>query len=206
MSVLLQIHFWTDQLLIEVLDETLESFNTVMSMETFSLADNISQSNSRQDLNAYEKFKTRMVRVDLPLRRSSRDPIQHFLRKGLRRFWYALNTWKLHTDDEEQGPTGPVSRVMANWDRTHQNTARIAEAVTRFVIAGFAGAALIVPLIVLSYQHSQRGRLMIVSVFVSIFCFLLSVLSKATNYETMAASAAYAAVLTVFVSNGGSSS
>lgn len=183
-------------------DESLEAFNVVMSMETFSLADNINQSSFRQDLHAYEKFKTRMLRVDLPLRRGSRDPVQHFLRKGLRRLWYALNLWKLRTDDEEQGPKGPLSRVMANWDRTYQNTARIAEALTRFVIAVVAGAALVVPLVLLSYQDSKERRLLVVISFVSIFCILLSLLSKASNYETMAASAAYAAVLTVFVSNG----
>ena len=173
-----------------------------MSMETFSLADNTNKASSRQDLHAYEKFKTRMLRVDLPLRRSSRDPIQHFLRKGLRRLWYSLNLWKLRTDDEEQGPKGPLGRVMANWDRTYQNTARIAEALTRFAIAVIAGAALVVPLVVLTYQVSQERRLLVVISFVSMFCILLSILSKASNYETMAASAAYAAVLTVFVSNG----
>ncbi len=173
-----------------------------MSMETFSLTDNIPQSSLRQDIHAYEKFKTRMLRVDLPRRNSSRDPIQHFLRKGLRRLWYAFNLWKLREDDEEQGRTKPVSRLMMNWDRTYQNTSRIVEAVTRLIMALIAGAALIVPLIVLSFQTSQESRLLVVVVFVSIFCFLLSLLSKASNYETMPASAAYAAVLTVFVSNG----
>ena len=173
-----------------------------MSMETFSLADNTNQSGSRQDLYAYEKFKTRMLRIDLPLRHSSRDPIQHFLRKGLRRLWYALNLWKLCADDEEQGQMGPLSRVMATWDRTYQNTTRIAEAITRFAIAMVTGAALIVPLVVLSFQDSQESRLLVVISFVSIFCFLLSLLSKASNYAIMAASASYAAVLTVLVSNG----
>ncbi len=173
-----------------------------MSMETFSLADNTNQSVSRQDLHAYEKFKTRMLRVDLPLRHSSRDPVQHFLRKGLRRLWYALNLWKLRADDEEQGRRGPFSRMIATWDRTYQNTTRIAEAVTRFVIAMVTAAALVVPLFVLSWQDSQKDRLLVAISFVSSFCFLLSLLSKASNYEIMAASAAYAAVLTVFVSNG----
>lgn len=172
-----------------------------MNMETFSLADNIPQSSARQDIHAYEKFKTRMLRVDLPRRNSSRDPIQHFLRKGLRQVWYALNLWRLR-GDEEQGQTGPFSKLMANWDRTYQNTSRIAEAMTRFVIAGVAGAALIVPLVIMSHQNSQESRLIVVILCVSVFCFLLSLLSKASNYETMAASAAYAAVLTVFVSNG----
>ena len=187
------------------LDESLRAFNAIMSMETFSLTDNTNQAVCREDLYAYEKFKTRMLRVDLPLRQGSRDPIQHFLRKGLRRLWYALNVWKLRAGDEERGRASPFSRVMATWERTYQNTSRIAEGVTRFVVAMATGATLIVPLVILSVQHSQRGRLIVVVVFVSIFCFLLSLFSKASNYETMAASAAYAAVLTVLVSNGSDS-
>lgn len=173
-----------------------------MSMETFSLADNTNQTGHRQDFHAYEKFKTRMLRVDLPLRRSSRDPVQHFLRKGLRRLWYALNLSKLRADDEERGRIGPLTKMMATWDRTYQNTTRIAEAVTRFIIATATGAALVVPLVVLARQDSQESRLLVVISFVSCFCFFLSLFSKASNYETMAASAAYAAVLTVFLSTG----
>ena len=96
---------------------------------------------------------------------------------------------------------GPLSRVMATWDRTYQSTARIAEAVTRFVIAIVTGASLVIPLVVLSYQDSQESRLLIVISFICFCCFLLSLLSKASNYEAMAASAAYAAVLTVLLSN-----
>ncbi|MCJ1311501.1 hypothetical protein MMC25_005173 [Agyrium rufum] len=196
---------WAVQAMIEVpLDEALKAFNTIMSMETFSLADNANHAVARKDLYACEKFKTRMLRVDLPPRHGSRDPIQHFLRKGLRRLWYALNHWKLRVDDEEQGRKGSPSSMGATWDRAYQNTARLAEAVTRFVIAMIAGATLVVPLIALSLQDSRKDRLLIVIIYISIFCFLLSLLSKASNYETMAASAAYAAVLSVFVSNGSS--
>ena len=173
-----------------------------MRMETFSLAENTHQCLARPDLHAYEKFKTRMVRVDLPLRQYSRDPIQHFLRKGLRRFWYTLNLWKLRTEDEEQGQRDTLNSTITAWDRTYQNTARLAEAASRFTIGMLAGAALVVPLSILASQDSQRDRLLVVVFCVCIFCFLLSLLSKASNYETMAAAAAYAAVLTVFISNG----
>ena len=173
-----------------------------MRMETFSLAENTHQCLARPDLHAYEKFKTRMLRVDLPLRHNSRDPMQHFLRKGLRRVWYALNRWKLRTEDEEQGRKGRFSSAITTWDRTYQNTARLAEAASRFMIGLLAGAALVVPLSILASQDSQKTRLLVVIFCVCIFCFLLSLLSKASNYETMAASAAYAAVLTVFISNG----
>ena len=171
-------------------------------METFSLADNIYSTISRPDLHAHEKFKTRMLRVDLSLRRSLRDPIQHFIRKGLRRFWYATNLWRLRTEDEEQVAIGPLSNTLAIWNRIYQNTARVAEATIRFAIGMVAGAALVVPLVILSYQKSQKSRLFVVISFVSVFCFLLSLFSKASNYETMAASAAYAAVLTIFIGSG----
>ena len=105
------------------LDESLKDFNTIMRMETFSLAENTHQCIARPDLHAYEKFKTRMLRVDLPLRHKSRDPMQHFLRKGLRRFWYSLNRWKLHLEDEEQEQKGTLSSTMTTWDRAYQNTA-----------------------------------------------------------------------------------
>lgn len=174
-------------------------------METFSLADNTAYSVTRTDLHAYEKFKTRMLRVDLPFRQNSRDPIQHYLRKGLRRLWYTLSIAKLRTEDEENGRRASFPGVTARWERLYLNTARVAEAVTRFVIASMAGASLVVPLWILSLQNSQESRLMVVMGCIAIFCFLISLLSKASNYETMAVSAAYAAVLTVFVSNGPSS-
>ena len=184
------------------LDEALAAFNTVMTMETFSLADNFEKSAPRNDLHAFEKFKTRMLRADLPLRKSSRDPIQHYLRKGFRRLWYYLSVHKLRTGDEEQSRRGPLPTVIASWDRTYQNTARVAEIITRFTIAMVAGASLVVPLALLSLQQSQVNRLLIVAICITIFCFMIALLSKASNYESMAATAAYAAVLTVFLSNG----
>ena len=173
-----------------------------MTMETFSLADNIPHSVPRTDLHAFEKFKTRMVRVDLPLRRSSRDPIQHYLRKGLRRLWYYMSKPKLRTDDEEEPRRTALSTMAASWDMTYQNTSRVAEFLSRFTIALIAGTFLVAPVILLSWEQSQESRLLIVGVCIVIFCFIVALLSKASNYEAMAAAAAYAAVLTVFLSNG----
>ena len=169
-------------------------------METFSLSDNSSQSNARNDLNPYETYKTRLVRVDLAPRSSSRDPIQHYLRKCLRKMWYSTRSTRNLEKDEENGIKSPVSNVRAMFDRSYQNTARVAEAVTRFLIAIFAGSFLVVPLIVLSFQTSKESHLITVSVCIVVFSLLISLLSKASNYETMAASAAYAAVLAVFIS------
>lgn len=171
-------------------------------METFSLTDNALQAISRADLHAHEKFKTRMVRVDLPLRRDSRDPIQHYLRKGLRRLWFYFKRSMLRTEDEEKARKDSFPSITASWERFYQNTARVAEMFTRFSIALISGASLVAPLAILSWQKSPESRLVVVMICITIFCLLVSLLSKATNYEAMAASAAYAAVLTVFVSNG----
>jgi len=54
-------------------DDGLDSFNKMMMMETFVLADNDWQSRLRNDLNPYEVYKTRLVRVDLARRLGSRD-------------------------------------------------------------------------------------------------------------------------------------
>ena len=190
-------------------DEALAAFNRIMTMETFSLADNTTQAVRRTDLHTYEKFKTRMLRVDLPLQRGSRDPIQHYVRKGLRRLWYFWFVSKVDAGDSgdaERGRRNSTSRLLASWERTYQNTARVAEIFTRFSIALIAGACLICPLIILSSAQSQESRLITVIVCVAIFCFVISLLSKASNYEAMAASAAYATVLTVFLSNNPASS
>lgn len=181
-------------------DEALISFNYVKLMETFSLSDNPSESNARNDLNPYETYKTRLVRVDLAPRSSSRDPFQHYIRKCLRTLWYSTRSTRNLNKDEESGIKSPISKARAMFDRSYQNTARVAEAATRFLIAVFTGSFLVVPLIVLSFQTSKESHLVTVSVCIVVFSLLISLLSKASNYETMAASAAYAAVLAVFVS------
>jgi hypothetical protein len=92
-----------------LVDEALISFNHVMTMETFSLSDNSSQLNARNDLNPYETYKTRLVRVDLAPRSSTRDPIQHYLRKCLRESWYSIRSMKGLNKDEENSIKSPVS-------------------------------------------------------------------------------------------------
>lgn len=169
-------------------------------METFALADHNGQSNLRSDLNPYETFKTRLLRVDLPPRRDSRDVLRHSLRKCLRTIWFYFLSGRPR-DSEQHGPYSSASELESRLKKSHQNTALIAEFVTRFLVALVASAFLIVPLIILSSQSSKNAHLTTVSVFIVIFAFLVSLLSKASNSETMAAAAAYAAVLVVFLSN-----
>lgn len=172
-------------------------------METFSLADHNGQSELRNDLNPYETFKTRLLRVDLPPRRDSRDLLRHSLRKCLRTIWFRCLSGRARDRNEQHDRSFSSASELESRlsNKSNQNTALIAESLTRFLVALLASAFLIVPLILLSLQSTNKAHLITVSMFIVIFTFLVSLLSKASNSETMAAAAAYAAVLVVFVSN-----
>jgi hypothetical protein len=84
---------------------------------------------------------------------------------------------------------------------TYQDTHRLALLLFNFVIALLAGTALIIPLCILSYQHSRAANLITVSVAIVLFSFVIAFFVQTTGPETLAASAAYAAVLVVFLGN-----
>ena len=63
-------------------------------------------------------------------------------------------------------------------------------------------AMLIGPLWLL--QHFTTARLVIITVFLVVFTLLLTIITVAKPFETLAASAAYGAVLMVFMQLGGS--
>jgi VIT1/CCC1 family predicted Fe2+/Mn2+ transporter len=200
-----------------------------MRMKTYSLADNNWQSNLHSDLNPYEIYKTRLIRVDLPRRTGPRDLLQHSIRKYLRAFWFYVRRGGLEQNQPAtiQGPsTAEQGQPAAEGDpsavergqsaggqgataaeleesltRSYQNTAFLAETITRLLVALLGGFFLVVPLVILSSQSSNSSNLVTVSICIVIFAFLISFLTKASNQEIMAASAAYAAVLSVFVSN-----
>ena len=68
------------------------------------------------------------------------------------------------------------------------------------VVFGFIGiVSLIAPLLALSYIKPKGYRLMTTALFVATFTTVFSIISTASNQEVIAASAAYAAVLVVFV-------
>lgn len=181
------------------IDEALIAFNNIMLMETYVLADSRQDTSLWTGLNAHEAFKTRHVRVDQAHRSGSRDVLRHCLRKCLRAFWFHLR----YGGNRASNPRAFVSasKLESNLKKSSQNTAALAEVITRFLVALLAGAFLVVPLIVLSHQSSSKTQLVTISICIVIFSFLVSLLSRASNEQTMAASAGYAAVLVVFLSN-----
>lgn len=168
-------------------------------METFALADNTPQSSLRTDFNPYETFKTRLVRVDLARRTGPRDVLRHCFRKSLRHFWFFIRLKGSKSQSSDAYTSATV--LEANLKRTYQNTARIAEFMTRFVVAILAGAFLVVPLIFMSYQARTESHLITMATCIVVFSLLVSLVSRASNEQVMATSAGYAAVLAVFLSN-----
>ena len=69
----------------------------------------------------------------------------------------------------------------------------------RVLISIIAGVFLLAPMFALSYIEERRYRLMTTSLFTFVFAIALSVLSEAKNQELVTATAAYAAVLVVFI-------
>lgn len=68
-----------------------------------------------------------------------------------------------------------------------------------FVIALIGGVSLVVPMVALIYISSMTMKIVAISVSILAFAAMLAVFTKAKNQELLAATAAYAAVLVVFV-------
>jgi hypothetical protein len=99
------------------------------------------------------------------------------------------------SNEEGSGATGERRA------RNYQNTILIADVIGRVTTAGITSVFLIFPLVVLSYESSKGTQLIIISICILVLSFLVSLLLRVSSFEMMAVSAAYAAILSVFVSN-----
>lgn len=80
-----------------------------------------------------------------------------------------------------------------------RNGAAIIERISRPIIALIGGLFLLVPMIIMSFVDQANNRLIIVSIFVAFFSTACAMASKASNQELVSATAAYAAVLVVYI-------
>ncbi|KAL2053190.1 hypothetical protein ABVK25_006515 [Lepraria finkii] len=71
--------------------------------------------------------------------------------------------------------------------------------LARFIVAITGGLSLVVPMLIMRLRESLTKSLITVSVAVVLFAGLISLMFRASNVETLAATATYAAVLVVFV-------
>jgi hypothetical protein len=122
------------------------------------------------------------------------DPLRMFLKASLPRKLTYTDA-ELHVHDEEFLARKPPTTVSPFVDR-----------LARFIVAFVGGASLVVPMLIMTLPH-QRGvtgsdstkSLITTSVAVTLFATFMALLVKASNVETLAATATYAAVLVVFV-------
>lgn len=164
-----------------------------MAMETFSLLDDGKQSSRRSDLNLYEIYKTRLLRLDLGSR-SRTDPLQRRLHTWLRAFRY----WRLSTRLQNSEALGALGRGQ-QW--SYQNTVLVANVIWRGIVTVGMAIFLVAPLAILSHLQSRDVQLVVISLCILIFAFVTTTTLNVSNFEMMAVAAAYAAVLSVFMSN-----
>jgi hypothetical protein len=167
-----------------------------MAMETCSMIDDQHRFSLRTDLSLHEIYKTRLVRVDLGPR-IVQDPFQRCINKCLR--WCRYRRLSVNHDRERGAPRTHSDRATHKW--SYQNTVELADTLWRVLVALAANFFILVPLAILSYEPNRGTQLIIVTVWVAVFSFLTSILFKASTQAIVAVIAAYAAVLSVFISN-----
>ena len=165
-------------------------------METFSLIDYEGQSIKRSDLHPHEKYVTRLVRVDLGTR-ATHDPFRRGIQKALQRLQYWRRCNKLRSD-EERGRMAGSCRTSKKV--SCRNMALHADILSRVLLSLLAGVFMVSPLIMISYQSTQKSHLITISLWITGFLLSVSATLRASNLATVGAVAAYAAVLSVFIS------
>lgn len=176
-------------------DEAVIAFNTIMSMDTFALLDDEKQCSLRTDITLYEMYKTRLIRVD-QTPRTRQDPLQRSIHQLLRRFRY------LRISQATQNSIEGIGSAGTNQAWSSQNAALISDIISRIIIGVVTTIFLIAPLIALSYEPRKGIQIGIISTCIVVFACLVSVMLRASNLEMMIVTAAYAAIIAVFVSNG----
>lgn len=160
-------------------------------MDTFSLIDDATQCGLRDDLTLHEMYKTRMLHIDQGPR-ARQDPLQRWLHRWLRDFRYYRMSRKQQDAEKQQSVPALAP---------YQRTTLIANVACRVVVALVTAAFLVAPIVILSGVTQKEKQVLIVSVFIVILAILVSLILKMSNVELVLISAAYAAILSVFLSN-----
>ncbi len=106
----------------------------------------------------------------------------------------------------------PLLRLVPRWlevvamppstKRNRQMAALVADMGAMFyrmIVAATGGFFVVIPILIMSFNPSRTKNLITTCVFVFVFASSLATTSKASEQELLAATAAYAAVLVVFV-------
>ncbi|KAF7915044.1 uncharacterized protein EAE98_011367 [Botrytis deweyae] len=117
----------------------------------------------------------------------ARDAVREFLRKYLhKRLSWSTTEQSARRTDFYKNSLPETYSPFVDW-------------LARFIIAVGGGAALIVPMLIMSIDAGKVKSLVTVSVAVILFALSVSLGFKIDNKDTLTATATYAAVLVVFV-------
>jgi hypothetical protein len=95
----------------------------------------------------------------------------------------------------------PADKIIARHRANGRYISPGVDNFARVLFALFGGLFLLVPMIAMAYITSKRYLLVTAVIFVLTFALSLGYFSKGSNQELVGATAAYAAVLVVFVGN-----
>jgi hypothetical protein len=121
------------------------------------------------------------------------DPLRDWLKAKLPRGLTYTKREMRHRTDEYLSGAAP------------EEVSPFVDKLARFMVAFAGGVSLVVPMVVMRLNETLLKSLVTVSVAVVLFAGVLSLVFKASNTDTLVATATYAAVLVVFVgtSSGG---
>ncbi|KAI1378105.1 hypothetical protein F4677DRAFT_444018 [Hypoxylon crocopeplum] len=148
----------------------------------------------------------------------TKDDVQRWVQKRLSQLWRRKGPTEQHivttTRAEAYNPllagggvveatlqrreTRLVASTMLNQPRP-VGISPLADKLAGFLVAFVGGAFLLAPMCELAYVRSQEWQIVSVVLWVLFFAFAVAATSKARNVELLGATAAYAAVLVVFV-------
>lgn len=83
--------------------------------------------------------------------------------------------------------------------RPYQIISTKVDSMARIVVAITSALFLVAPMLALSYIDAKWARLLTASLFILLFCIITSAAPQAKNHEVIMMTAAYAAVIVVFV-------
>lgn len=94
-----------------------------------------------------------------------------------------------------------MEKIIEAHRRHGRHISPAVDTLARVIFAFTGGLFLLAPMAIMSYMHKKEYIIVVTVAFTVLVSIMLGLISKATNQELLGATAAYAAVLVVFVGN-----
>ena len=193
-------------------NSTPQPFMSCFQRESFPLT---LSSNSAKSLRDFEyihanRWHTDLVK-DIAASRIDNGPGSKFQAALLREFELALNNQShilycdedlLNTFNGHLKPLAPTRGTKRRlWLAALEKRERASLALRRLMFAILGGLAIVIPFLLMASTTAPRKTLIIVGLSIVVFALVMAIFSSSAPENLLAATAAYAAVLVVFVKN-----